>query len=205
MTTTEVLTKTLQKFYGGMLSYGRNSRRENILHYVCSHNLYKLLIPLLKNYKFGKICEQDIEGRTPIHTAIEGYNHECIEIFKILLANHHKLREGIQQDLRRIFQIYNNNGHTILHEAVLHDMQDLVRVMLKFCHENDDDELISLEVLGSGDTILHLVVRTNSLQMAEILCTALPDLKFYGNYAGVLPHNLCDITNDMDKILRRKQ
>ncbi|XP_013100928.1 E3 ubiquitin-protein ligase HACE1 [Stomoxys calcitrans] len=193
-----IICQTIESFYLDALMQGRNAQRENLLHYVCRRNQYELFIPLVR--QGYHLYEQDIEGRTPIHVAIERSHHECLLSFRKLLQHYDTLHESIQKDLCRTFRPYNDNGYTIIHEAVRRNMQDLVKDILNFCLQNNV-QIIDMEVLGCGDSLLHIVVKKNLIEMAKIVCNALPDLKFYENYAGIMPMDLCCITKEMREVL----
>uniref|UniRef100_A0A1I8P8A2 Uncharacterized protein n=1 Tax=Stomoxys calcitrans TaxID=35570 RepID=A0A1I8P8A2_STOCA len=193
------LTSLVREFYFDIIQQGLNPQRENLLHCICRRNQYELFAQLVLDG--NSLCQQDIEGRTPIHVAIERAHHKCLLCFCKLLQDYDQLDESIQKDLCRAFHAYNNNGHTILQEAVLHDMQDLVRDILSFCQKYNV-QIIEKEVLGCGDSLLHLIVKKNLIQMAKIVCDFFPELKMYENYAGILPQNLSEITQEMAEVLQ---
>lgn len=189
----------VQNFYVDMIKRGRNAERENLLHYVCYNNQSHLIEPLL--FQGFRLHEQDVRGRTPIHIAIERDHQECTLVFIKLLQSYSNLNEELKIVLRRTFQVYNDHGRTILHEAVLKNLKNVVQDMLKFCIHNDVS-LAYMEVLGCGDTLLHLIVRENLLEMAQIVCELLPELLNGKNYAGLLPINISKATSDMGAILK---
>lgn len=189
----------INEFFTQMIIHGRNAKRENPLHYVCNLNGYQYIETLLENG--CDLCQQDCMGRTPIHVAIDAGHCECIQVLRRLLRNYNSLDVQLQQDLIEVLKCYNNKGYTILHEAVLKDMKELIQDLLTFCQERNINFEDS-EVLGCGDSILHLAVRKNLLEVAEIICRHSPILMKCRNYGGSLPGDLNCITDEMRLVLK---
>lgn len=193
--------EVMHNFFGEMISRGRNAQRENLLHYICRQNQYNLIESLF--VQGCRLDEQDLQGRTPVHVAIERGHHECLLTFVEILRNYSSYNKDLQNGLRRTFQVYNNRGHTILHEAVLKNLKHVVREMLTFC-SNIDITLAQNLVLGNGDSLLHLAVRENLLGMAEIVCDLFPELVNCSNYADILPLDIpSSITQGMNQLLTK--
>lgn len=191
----------MQNFFEGMIRQGRNARRENVLHYICQQNQYTLIESLFM--QGCRLDEQDLQGRTPMHVAIERGHHECLLTYLQILKNYFNYNKNLQNGLRRTLQVYNNRGHTILHEAVLKNWKYVVREMLIFC-SNIDITLVYNAVLSNGDSILHLIVHENLLEMAEIVYDLFPELVNCRNYADILPQDIPSITQEMKELLKTK-
>lgn len=187
----------IQSFFGEMISRGRNAQRENVLHYICRRNKYYLMVPFLVNG--CRLSEQDFMGRTPVHVALENGHEECLQEFLKILKIYDKLKEVTQKDILRVFHVYNHNGLTILHETVLHDKKDLIKDMLNFCIKTNLN-VVDHEVLGTGDTLLHLIARKNRLEMGQIVCDFLPQLLTRENYAGILPQDAVGVSEEMKEL-----
>ncbi|XP_073845612.1 uncharacterized protein [Musca autumnalis] len=204
----EEMKSAVKNFLCDMMLIERNSRRENLLHYACHNNLYYLIIPFVRQGYC--IYQQDIEGQTPLHIAIIKGHQLCVEEFLRLfeICKRHRLHETaldpLRRDIHHMFLVYNYRGYTVLHEAVRREIPlAIFGEMLKICLAlklNFED----MEILGSGDTLLHLIVQYNRLDLARIICDLVPELLRQPNYPGILPLQMECITREMANILRNE-
>ncbi|XP_058981685.1 nuclear factor NF-kappa-B p110 subunit [Musca domestica] len=194
----------LKNFACDMMLVGRNARRENLLHYACQHNLYFLIGPFVK--QGYALCQQDIEGQTALHVAIIKGHDKCLEEFLRLFESCKCLHEDhpLKRNIVRLFFIYNHRGYTVLHEAVRgvgNIPLPYIRKMLEFALESQLD-FLDMEILGSGDTLLHLIVQHNRTELAQMVCQRIPELLKHPNYAGEVPTDVACITPEMQRILK---
>lgn len=206
--TTNELNYTINMFYGSLihdLKQTRNSRRENLLHYACKLNKSRQIESFIN---IGcSLCQQDIQGRTPLHIVIEMQHTEALDIFSKLfkqkyLEGKNKIRnKRLTEDLKKLFRIYDHQGYTVLHRAVLNNMTQLVEDMLRFCLKHNINVADS-EVLGCGDSILHLAVKRNLIDMAKLIYEYIPKFLNVSNYGGKNPSDYESITLEMKMVLQ---
>ncbi|XP_058981800.1 nuclear factor NF-kappa-B p105 subunit isoform X2 [Musca domestica] len=203
-TLNQQLKVAFKNFACDMILVGRNARRENLLHYACQHNLHFLIEPfVMQGYA---LCQQDIEGHTALHVAIIKGHDNCLKEFLRLFERCKCLHEDhpLKRNIVRLFFIYSHRGYTVLHEAV-RDRGNIpfpyIRGMLEFALELQLD-FQDMEILGSGDTLLHLIVQHNRLELAQIVCQRIPELLERPNYAGTVPMDVARITPEMQSLLK---
>ncbi|XP_073831323.1 nuclear factor NF-kappa-B p110 subunit-like [Musca autumnalis] len=182
-----------------MVLKARNKFRHNLLHYACFHNMSGSIRPLVG---MGiALHEQDINGRTPLHLAIDYKHSDCVEKIQELLKNHSLYGRDVETSLKKMLQVYTLQGITVLHLAVLENLPELLEVMLDFCQRHDID-VTQYEVMGSGDSLAHLVVKSNSCTMFELLKKYIPNYLKLENYAGNTIADICDISDQMKNVLK---
>uniref|UniRef100_A0A1I8QA08 Uncharacterized protein n=1 Tax=Stomoxys calcitrans TaxID=35570 RepID=A0A1I8QA08_STOCA len=172
--------------------------RYNLLHYACFHNKAIAIKPLVE---LGcGLQEQDLEGRTPLHLAIEYARKECILEFEHLLENYQQYPKAVVKKLIEMFYVYDNLGHTIVHAAVMARLTTLFEAMLKFCHSHCMN-ITRCGILGNGDSVIHLIVKRNLIDMAPLLKEYIPTFLTIKNYAGQTALDLDDLSMQMFELL----
>ncbi|KNC31034.1 hypothetical protein FF38_03770 [Lucilia cuprina] len=175
------------------MSTALNEYRENLLHLSCQYNepqhikqLIALKCPIFK---------QDFYGRTPLHVAIQRQHKECIDEFvQILISVINRSQGNADEEelivnLRKMFGVYNHDGYTILHLAVIQNLPMVVKVMLDFCLKFKIN-ILDREVLGSGDSILHLAVKNNFKDIENIIVDKIKESINQPNYSGATPYKI---------------
>uniref|UniRef100_A0A1I8NRX8 Rel homology dimerisation domain-containing protein n=1 Tax=Stomoxys calcitrans TaxID=35570 RepID=A0A1I8NRX8_STOCA len=176
----------------------RNHFRHNLLHYACIRNKANAIKPLV-----GIGCDlqqQDWQGRTPLHLAIENAHKECISKFEHLLEIYHQYPEEVQEKFIKMFNVYDHLGHTIVHSAVKAGLTTLFEAMLKFCQAHNMD-ITRHEILGSGDSVIHLIAKGNLIDMVPLVKQYIPNYLTIQNYAGENVPNLVDLSQ-MSELLK---
>uniref|UniRef100_A0A1I8NJU9 Uncharacterized protein n=1 Tax=Musca domestica TaxID=7370 RepID=A0A1I8NJU9_MUSDO len=162
-----------------------NNYQENVLHIACKSDMTSTLIKPLIQCGCSP-TKQDLQGRTPLHVALELRQYSCIKEFLLLFHTHMLYPKEIVDRLKHMFQIYNRAGHTIVHEAVIRNEPDILRELLRICQQHDINVLDN-EVLGSGDTLLHLAInRKVDTEIIDIIIDYLPEIVHISNYSGML-------------------
>ncbi|XP_061391369.1 nuclear factor NF-kappa-B p110 subunit-like [Musca vetustissima] len=180
--------------HSDLILKARNKFQHNLLHYACFHNKSDCIKPLIG---MGlALHEQDCNGRTPLHLAIDYHYRECISKIQEVLENHTAYDATVESSLSRMLTTYNRQGYTVLHLAVLEQMDELFEAMLKFCSAHNIDTT-HFEVLGSGDSLAHLVVKTNSTSILQLLKKYVPNYLNIKNYAGYTMADIDDISEQM--------
>ncbi|XP_046801814.1 NF-kappa-B inhibitor alpha-like isoform X2 [Lucilia cuprina] len=176
------------------MSTALNENRENLLHLACQFNEAKYINQLITLK--CPIFKQDFYGRTPLHVALQRQHKECIEEFERLLRSVNNLhdndilnKEELIKNLRKMFDVYDHNGYTILHLAVLKNLPTLVKVMLEFCLKFKVN-VLDKEVLGSGNSILHLAVENNFKNIENIIVDKIKESVNQANYSGKTPYQI---------------
>ncbi|XP_037808273.1 NF-kappa-B inhibitor alpha-like [Lucilia sericata] len=191
--------------YSEEMSTALNEYRENLLHLACQFNepqhikqLIALKCPIFK---------QDFYGRTPLHVAIQRQHKECIDVFvRILTSVINRTEDNADEmelieNLRKMFGVYNHDGYTILHLAVIKNLPTVVKVMLEFCLKYKIN-ILEKEVLGSGDSILHLAVKNNFKDIENIIVDKIKESVNHPNYSGATPYKIItkeDLADDLTK------
>uniref|UniRef100_A0A1I8PNY5 Rel homology dimerisation domain-containing protein n=1 Tax=Stomoxys calcitrans TaxID=35570 RepID=A0A1I8PNY5_STOCA len=177
----------------------RNRFRHNLLHYACIRNKANAIKPLV-----GIGCDlqqQDWQGRTPLHLAIENAHKECISKFEHLLEIYHQYPEEVQEKFIKMFNVYDHLGHTIVHSAVKAGLTTLFEAMLKFCQAHNMD-ITRHEILGSGDSVIHLIAKGNLIDMLPLVKEYIPNYLTIQNYAGETAPDLEDLCQNMSELLK---
>ncbi|XP_073847043.1 uncharacterized protein [Musca autumnalis] len=179
---------------------GRNKYQLNLLHYACLHNKAASIKTLVG---MGiALHEQDINGRTPLHLAIDYQHYDCIGKIQELLKDHSSNGRDVETSLKQMLATYNYQGRTVLHLAVLKNLPELLEVMFDFCQRHDID-VTQYEVMGSGDSLAHLAVKTKSWTMMELLKKYIPNYMTLENYAGnTIADTMDDISDRMKAQLK---
>ncbi|KAI8122711.1 hypothetical protein FF38_03774 [Lucilia cuprina] len=180
--------------YSEEMSTALNENRENLLHLACQFNEAKYINQLITLK--CPIFKQDFYGRTPLHVALQRQHKKCIEEFERLLRSVNNLhdndilnKEELIKNLRKMFDVYDHNGYTILHLAVLKNLPTLVKVMLEFCLKFKVN-VLDKEVLGSGNSILHLAVENNFKNIENIIVDKIKESVNQANYSGKTPYQI---------------
>lgn len=155
------------------------------IHVACILNepdhIYTLFNSGIPLYRLNK------QRETAIHTALRLNREDCVNVFKRIFN-----RELVSQQydfvkhLSYLLEVYDRDGYTILHRSILNNNIELTRAILNFCLDNDIDAC-DIEVLGNGDTILHIAYQNNLFDMANLIIELIPNSVNYANYAGLLP------------------
>uniref|UniRef100_A0A1I8PS21 Uncharacterized protein n=1 Tax=Stomoxys calcitrans TaxID=35570 RepID=A0A1I8PS21_STOCA len=143
----------------------------------------------------------DYDGRTPLHLAIQLKAGKCIQQFLQLLRQ--ESNPELIENLKGMFKPYNNIGQTIVHQAVLQRKIHIVKELLQFCNRNNIN-VLEMEVLGSGKSLLHLAVDNQDYEMQTVIVMSVPKSIHVANYAGSLPfeerEDLQRILSDVEKM-----
>ncbi|XP_013108541.2 NF-kappa-B inhibitor alpha isoform X1 [Stomoxys calcitrans] len=159
-----------------------NNLQQNLLHTCCKYNRYQAIIPLIR---LGcNPAKQDYDGRTPLHLAIQLKDGKCIQQFLQLLRQ--ESNPELIENLKGMFEPYNNIGQTIVHQAVLQRKTHIVKELLQFCNRNNIN-VLEREVLGNGKSLLHLAVDNKDYEMQTLIVMLVPKSIHAANYAGSLP------------------
>ncbi|XP_058981686.1 nuclear factor NF-kappa-B p110 subunit [Musca domestica] len=160
----------------------RNKLRHNLLHYACLHDKSEAIRPLVG---MGiALHEQDKSGNTPLHLAIVNRRSDCILQIQELLQIYGAYDENVLASMVKMTKVYNRQGYTVLHLALLENLPELLGVLLEFCQQKQID-VTEYEVLGSGDSLGHLAVKTKaSTEMLKVLEEHVPKYLLIENYAG---------------------
>ena len=75
----------------------------------------------------------------------------------------------LKTEFRQIFSIGNKQGYSVLHLAILLNMEELVEAMFKFCVEQNFEEVYSIGTFDCGDTLLQLAIRKNLFNMTKLI------------------------------------
>ncbi|XP_058981676.1 nuclear factor NF-kappa-B p110 subunit-like isoform X2 [Musca domestica] len=160
----------------------RNKLRHNLLHYACLHDKSEAIRPLVG---MGiALHEQDQSGNTPLHLAIVNRRSDCILQIQQLLQEHAAYDNKVDSSMVKMTKVYNRQGYTVLHLALLENLPELLGILLEFCKQKQID-VTEYEVLGSGDSLGHLAVKTKaSTEMLKVLEEYVPNYLLIENYAG---------------------
>uniref|UniRef100_A0A1I8P5I9 Uncharacterized protein n=1 Tax=Stomoxys calcitrans TaxID=35570 RepID=A0A1I8P5I9_STOCA len=180
-----------------------NKIQQNLLHRACFRNRANAIKPLV-GMGFG-LHEQDVEGRTPLHLALEYGHTECISELQLLMKkkNCTKYSEDVLRTMIKMFQVHDNYGRTVLHAAVRANNFDLFETMLTFGHHHVVD-IARYEVLGTGKSVVHLIAEQNLLDWIPLVRKYIPRYLELENYAGNTVLDLQDLTMEMKKALTRE-
>uniref|UniRef100_A0A1I8PSE3 Rel homology dimerisation domain-containing protein n=1 Tax=Stomoxys calcitrans TaxID=35570 RepID=A0A1I8PSE3_STOCA len=180
-----------------------NKIQQNLLHRACFRNRANAIKPLV-GMGFG-LHEQDVEGRTPLHLALEYGHTECISQLQLLMKkeNYTKYSEDVLRTMIKMFQVHDNYGRTVLHAAVRANNFDLFETMLTFGHHNVVD-IARYEVLGTGKSVVHLIAEQNLLDWIPLVRKYIPRYLELENYAGNTVLDLQDLTMEIKKALTER-
>lgn len=201
------------KIFKQEMSTALNRNKENVLHLACLFNDAKSGKMLLD--AGCSSVQQDVQGRTPLHVALQRKHKRCINMYihefqaaiidheinseekRDLFMNEFRLVLNISEeetlfqkqqveDLKRLFSLYDHNGYTVLHLAVIYGLEDMVKVMLDFANIMGV-AVLDHEVMDNGDTVLHLALRYKLRKMAHIIADRIKESVDYPNYSGATP------------------
>lgn len=166
----------------------RNCLRENLLHVACKLNESNIVtILILLDYN---PTAQDYLGRTPLHLALIANHIPCIEEFFLILRavadptthiGHYN--NSIALNLKKMFSVYDDLGYTVIHQAVIMQNGRILTTLLELCNALKINVLY-YEILGSGDSLLHLAVNIQAREMQHIIVAMIPQIINVCNYAG---------------------
>lgn len=163
----------------------RNENYANLLHLACYMNKDLAIRPLI-----GLGChiyQQDYEGRTPLHIALMARNDECILKIQQLIKDPSEYPKEFEQDIIRMFSVYDHNGYTVLHVACLGEYDDLLEIMFIFLQKHKLN-ILDYEVLGNGDTIAHLAFKNK--KNISLIEKYIPNYREATNYGGTTVEDL---------------
>ncbi|XP_065224500.1 uncharacterized protein LOC135848511 [Planococcus citri] len=120
------------------------------------------------------VNESDIDGRTPLHYAV---NNERLDIVNILLDNGASLTHAT------------NKGNTPLHTATSKRSTEIINVLLQRVSRDKLNDFVNAKTTSAGTTSLHVAAKNGSL---EILKSLLNHGAMYnvGNKEGKTPIDL---------------
>lgn len=157
-----------------------------------------ILVPFIRIQKnefsterWSTLCKQDYYGRTILHIIIEQNDNVLVQLFRRFYQQHTEMEytekeDMLTKELKNLLKIYDHQGYTILHRAVKYNLLDLVEDILKFCKKFKIN-LADYELLGTGDSILHLALKGKLFKMCKLILEYEPVLADVKNYAGHLP------------------
>ncbi|XP_058981684.1 nuclear factor NF-kappa-B p110 subunit-like [Musca domestica] len=160
----------------------RNKLRHNLLHHACLHDKSEAIRPLVG---MGiALHELDQSGNTPLHLAIVNRRSDCILQIQQLLQKYDAYDEKVLASMVKMTKVYNRQGYTVLHLALLENLPELLGVILEFCQQKQID-VTEYEVLGSGDSLRKLALKTKaSTEILKVLEEYVPNYLLIENYAG---------------------
>uniref|UniRef100_A0A1I8MB32 Uncharacterized protein n=1 Tax=Musca domestica TaxID=7370 RepID=A0A1I8MB32_MUSDO len=130
------------------------------------------------------ILSNKCNGNTPLHLAIVNRRSDCILQIQQLLQEHAAYDNKVDSSMVKMTKVYNRQGYTVLHLALLENLPELLGILLEFCKQKQID-VTEYEVLGSGDSLGHLAVKTKaSTEMLKVLEEYVPNYLLIENYAG---------------------
>ena len=144
-------------------------------------------------------CIQDYFGRTILHVIIEQNDDVLLQLFGRLYQQQTEYgykNVQLMDELKNLLKIYDDQGYTILHKAIKYNKLAFVKDILEFC-EYFQVNVADYELLGTGDSILHLAVKHNLKDMSELILSYIPTLANVKNYPGDLPIYSMDPCCDM--------
>ncbi|RWR90188.1 ankyrin repeat-containing-like protein [Cinnamomum micranthum f. kanehirae] len=132
-----------------------NSQGSSPLHLAAANGFTEIVHELLNVDSSGNIClVRDRDGRTAVHAAaIKG---RLAVLQKLLQA---KPEAG---------HIKTDQGETILHLSVKHNHYEMVRWVLEWLDDDDDDEFVNMKD-DYGSTALHISVAKMQIQVVQLL------------------------------------
>ncbi|XP_037954642.1 nuclear factor NF-kappa-B p110 subunit-like [Teleopsis dalmanni] len=169
-----------------LISAAVNKLQMSLLHYTCLLNKADYIRSLIR--LTCSICVLDVNQNTPLHIAINKQHENCIVKFRELLQRPEDYN-NLTEDFLRLLTIYDRYGHTVLHSAVLKNMQELVVDILNFC-KRSNLKVENMKTLGNGNTILHLAFNENLEDMFDLIHNQYPNMIDCENYAGVTTNDL---------------
>lgn len=186
-------------FIAETISQQRNAFGENMLHYACTLNYYEEIKKLIE-LDCKMLFEQDFRGRTPLHIAIEENVCQCMDEFRDILQGYQRQPTSVRLALRNMLQAYSHRGHTVVHAAVKADLPELLKDLIE-CSKLMKHNVLDYEILGNGDSLLHLAINCNLYNVAKVIKENIPSALNYPNYAGTMPLEMLNISEDILKML----